>query len=170
MDLASSFGKIVGLLKKYRYVTLVLVLGIALLLIPSKSTVAYPKDTAPSGKETEPDESVEERLEKTLSHIDGVGSVEVMLTVSFGEEILYQTDDNIGTNETGTTSQKDVVTVTDSERNQKAVVKQINPPKYLGAIIVCQGADDPVVQLAIVDAVSKATGLDSNRISVLKMK
>lgn len=170
MDIASSLGKIVGLLKKYKYVTLVLVFGIALLMIPSKSAEASHKTTVPSAKETEPDESVEDRLEKTLSCIDGVGNVEVMLTVSFGEETLYQTDDNIGTNENGTTSQRDVVTVTDAERNQQAVVKQINPPKYMGAIIVCQGANDPRVQLAVVDAVSKATGLDSNRISVLKMK
>lgn len=170
MDIASSFGKIVGLLKKYKYVTLVLMLGIALLVIPSKPARASPENTVHSVEETEPDESVEEKLKKTLSCIDGVGSVEVMLTVSFGQEVFYQTNDNIGTSENATTSQREVVTVTDSERNQQAVVKQINPPKYMGAIIVCQGADDSRVQLAVIDAVSKATGLDSNRISVLKMK
>jgi len=40
----------------------------------------------------------------------------------------------------------------------------------MGAVIVCQGADDPQVRLSIVDAVSKVTGLGSDKISVLKMK
>jgi stage III sporulation protein AG len=36
--------------------------------------------------------------------------------------------------------------------------------------VVCQGADDPVVKLLIVDAVSKVTGLGADKISVMKMK
>jgi stage III sporulation protein AG len=40
----------------------------------------------------------------------------------------------------------------------------------MGAIVLCQGADVPSVRLAIVDAVSKVTGLVANQISVLKMK
>lgn len=35
--------------------------------------------------------------------------------------------------------------------------------------MVCQGADNAAVRLAIVEAVSKVTGLGANRISVLKM-
>ena len=61
------------------------------------------------------------------------------------------------------------VTVTDAQRNESGLVRQIVSPKYRGAIIVCGGADDPVVCLAIKDAVSNATGLGTDRISVLKM-
>ena len=49
-------------------------------------------------------------------------------------------------------------------------MRQVNPPTYLGAIIICEGADDANIRLAVVDAVSKVTGLGANRISVLKMK
>ena len=64
----------------------------------------------------------------------------------------------------------DTVIITDSERNQNGLIHQINPPSYMGAIIVCQGADDPAVKLSITEAVSKITGLKTNRISVLRMK
>ena len=47
---------------------------------------------------------------------------------------------------------------------------QVNPARFLGAVVVCQGADDPQVRLQVIDAVSKATGLRSNCIAVLKMK
>ena len=43
-------------------------------------------------------------------------------------------------------------------------------PVYQGAIILCQGADSPSVRLAITQAVSKVTGLPTDRIAVLKMK
>jgi stage III sporulation protein AG len=40
----------------------------------------------------------------------------------------------------------------------------------MGAIVVCQGGDQPTVRLAILDAVSKVTGLGADKISILKMK
>jgi stage III sporulation protein AG len=36
--------------------------------------------------------------------------------------------------------------------------------------VICQGAADPAVRLAVVEAVADATGLGADRISVLKMK
>ena len=53
---------------------------------------------------------------------------------------------------------------------ESGLVQRVDPPKYLGAVIVCQGADKAAVKLAIVEAVSKATGLGADQISVLKMK
>ena len=53
---------------------------------------------------------------------------------------------------------------------ESGLIRQINPPAYLGAIVVCQGADNNTVRLAIVEAVSRATGLGADKISVLKMR
>ena len=55
-------------------------------------------------------------------------------------------------------------------RADPGLVRQVNPPEYLGAVVLCQGADNPSVKLSIVEAVSKATGLTTDRITVLKMK
>ena len=60
--------------------------------------------------------------------------------------------------------------ITDSGRNQTGLIRQINPPVYLGAVIVCQGGDKPAVKLAVAEAVSRVTGLRSHQIVVLKMK
>ena len=68
------------------------------------------------------------------------------------------------------TTKTDTVTVTDAQRNESGLIRQVNPPVYKGAVIVCQGADNAAVRLAIVDAVGKATGLGADKISVLKMK
>lgn len=43
-------------------------------------------------------------------------------------------------------------------------------PTYQGAIVVCQGADDPGVKLALVQAVASVTGLGTDQITVVKMR
>ena len=43
-------------------------------------------------------------------------------------------------------------------------------PKFSGAIVVCDGADKASVKLMVLSAVSAATGLSSEKISVLPGK
>ncbi len=168
MDLAAISGKIVDFLKKYRYVVLVLVLGIGLMLLPDgkKDTAAQPESTASAPVPTDPTEE----LAKILSQIKGAGKVQVMLCVAAGEKTVYQTDQESTTSDTGQTIRVDTVIVSDSDRTQQGLIQQIVAPEYRGAIVVCQGAEDPAVRLAIVEAVTNATGLGADRISVLKMK
>ena len=109
-------------------------------------------------------QALETRLEDVLSQINGAGQVRVVLTTISQEEMIYQTDQD------GEGKRVTTVTVSDGQRNETGLVRQVISPKYRGAVVVCQGADDPVVRLAIVEAVSNATGLGSDRISVLKMK
>ena len=116
------------------------------------------------------EESTEEKLEEILCRVKGAGKVDVLLTVSQGERTIYQTDSSYSQGETTTDTRTQTVLITDSQRNETGLVHQKNPPIYQGAIILTQGADDPVVKLAIVDAVSNVTGLGTDRISVLKMQ
>ena len=109
-------------------------------------------------------------LSDILCHIDGAGNVQVLLTTERGEETIYQTDSHTSVGGDNNSAQVETVIISGSERNQSGLIKQINPPTYMGAIVVCQGADSPIVRLAIVEAVSKVTGLGADRISVLKMK
>ena len=86
-----------------------------------------------------------------------------------GEEILYQCDeDSVRTEESADIRRQTVVL--GGSQNQEGLVRQINPPSYRGAVILCQGADSARVRLALVEAVSKAAGIGSDRITVLKMK
>lgn len=165
MDRVSFGGKWKDILKKYRYVFFIILLGLLLLSIPEQK-----KNEAVSEETIKPVISTEEELENILSQIDGAGDVKVLLTVAAGEEILYQTNEENNTNGQGQTERKDTVVITGTDRIQQGLIRQVNPVEYLGAVIVCDGADRADVKLAIVDAVSKATGLGADKISVLKMK
>ncbi len=155
-------------LSKYKYPLLVLLIGIGLMLIPGRKQDAPTPEISQQTQPAQPDAAAQ--LEAVLVQIQGVGKVKVLLTQAAGESYLYQTDEDSNMSDSGSSNRKDTVIVTDADRNQNPILTQVLPPKYLGAVIVCQGAEDPGVKLAIVEAVSKATGLGTDKISVLKMK
>ena len=167
MDVKALLHKATKPIEKYKYVILVLIIGVVLMVLPESGNTGQTSKTDSLQQAATP---LNEQIAELLSKVDGAGKVEVMLSIETGEEILYQFDEDINTGEQTNTSKKETVVITDSQRNEIGLIKQTNPPNYLGAIIVCQGADSPRVQLALCDAVSKITGLSSDRISILKMK
>lgn len=162
MDFLAFREKAGPFLKQYRYVVLLLMLGVLLMLLPKK------QETEPEAPVSVPEsvDSLEEDLARILTRIRGAGRVEVLLTEYAGTETLYQTD----ADRTADSLREDTVVVSDRERGESGLVRQVIPPRYMGAVVVCQGGDNPGVKLAILEAVSRATGLKSNQISVLKMK
>ena len=168
MDWLTIQNRFTDVLKKNKYVLLILGIGIILLLLPSFENTTEEKEVITEHSANIL--SVEDQLSQILSSVQGAGKVQVMLSLASGEETIYQTDDNHTTNADNASAKKDTVTITDSDRSETGLVRQINPPVYLGAIIVCQGADNPSVRYAVVEAVSKVTGLGMDKISVLKMK
>lgn len=151
--------------KKYRYVLLVLAVGLVLMALPGRTNN---KQSAPAPEPTAAAESMEERLEKILTQIDGVGRAKVLLTEASGAETVYQTDGESYENSDRRRTQ--TVIISNGSREESGLIRSVNPPAYLGAVVVCQGGNLPAVKLAVVEAVANATGLCANRITVLKMK
>lgn len=168
MDRADISKTCMDFAKKYGYVLLILGIGIILMLLPGsdKQEEAGSPPTSPS-QETQ---SMQDALEGILSQIQGAGKVRVLLTIAEGEMTVYEKDeDSVSGTETGSLKVETVI-ITDESRAQQPVVQQVNPPVYMGAVVVCQGADSAQVRLAITEAVAAATGLTADKITVLKMK
>ncbi len=151
--------RLCGLIGKYRIPILAGLLGLTLLLWPQKDGTAR---STPSQEQLQPSAAqAQEELCTLLAQIDGVGRVQVMLTLADDGELFYQTDE----------------TVRDGERQTETVLADKAPirirraaPRYLGAAVVCEGAERPAVQLAVKAAVASVTGLGSDKITVIKMK
>lgn len=152
---------------KYKYVLLILLVGMVFMVQPKEKATA---EVEKQGNAVLEEPELCEQLEDILMNIQGAGEVMVMLSVEKGEHTIYQTDVTGSQTENGSDSRTQTVLVTDDQRNETGLVCQKNPPVYQGAIILAQGADEPTIKLAIVEAVSKVTGLGANKISVLKMK
>jgi len=161
MEIKQYGIKVANFIKKFKYAAIVLVIGITLMLMPN---ISNSKSTEVQNTSTAYTQKLDDDLAGILCKVEGAGRVEVILTVSEGAQTVYQTD----TDQSGC-EQKTVI-VSDSSRTENGLVKRVDPAKYLGAIILCQGADSPSVRLAVTEAVSKITGLGTDRICVLKMK
>ena len=147
---------------KYKYVALILALGLFLMTLPS------PAEETPAPIETQVcQDNLEEKLEGILSQIRGVGRVKVLLTPQTGEETFYQTDEDRSAD--GSVRIETVI-LSGADRGQTGLVRTVTPATFLGAIVVCQGADNAALRLELTRAVSNVTGLGTDRISIVKMK
>ena len=84
----------------------------------------------------------ESRLLDILSEIDGVGEAKIFLTM-----------DNSGENVYLKNSDKKTVSI---------------EPKVRGVVIVCEGGDDPIVASRVLEAVTKALSLNSDKVCITK--
>ena len=160
MDGNEPRQRINALFGKYKYPILVVLVGLGLLLLPSRET-----EMPPVPVETVREASLEQRLEELLARIEGAGAVRVLLTEDVGRETVWQTD----VQSDADSVREDTVILEDSDRNETGLVRRTTEPSYRGAVILCQGADAPSVKLAIVEAVRCVTGLGADQISVQKM-
>ena len=165
MEATAPKQRINALLGKYKYPILVALVGLGLMLLPSEQEPTEPVEP-PRAAEC----SLEEKLEALLSRIEGAGQVSVLLTEKEGSQTLYQTDSQTDADDSGSRRTDDTVLIEDENRTESGLVRQTLGPVYRGAVILCQGADDPSVKLAVVEAVRCVTGLGADQISVQKMK
>lgn len=154
------------LAQRYKYPLAVLAVGLGLMLMPSGKT----QEAAPVQPAETVAQDLEATLEDILSQIQGVGQVQVLLTEDTGREVIYQTDTESDTRDGAASQSGSTVIIEDTGQSESGLVRQTREPQYRGAVVVCQGADDPSVRLAVVNAVRCVTGLGADAIAVLKMK
>lgn len=159
--------KLRQLMQTYKYPLLVLALGLGLMLLPKPETAT---EASTPAKTAEEPRDLQQTLETILSQIQGAGEVRVLLTERTGPETVYQTDSESDEDSEAAARSDRTVIVENADREETGLTVKTIGPEYQGAIVVCQGADDPAVRLAVVEAVRCATGLGADRISVQKMK
>ena len=162
-------------MRRYQYVCLAIGLGAILLLWPKSRTevlaqtqeIAEPEQTLSQTEDSDSQaRDLETRMREVLSQIDGAGQVDCILTYDTGPLRQYLADTELGS-EGGEVRRQTVLTET-SDGAQTPVVVLETYPQYRGAVIVCDGGDDPVVRLQITRAVSALTGLGADRITIAK--
>lgn len=177
----NGWKKLPALLERFKYPALILLLGLALLLWPSRdreqTETAAQEPALPEAAEDQGQsyrESMERELEGLLSQISGAGKVRVMLTLKTGAETRYrvdrvQTEDREGDRVSSSIEEKTVMADRGSAYNEPAVASRIYPV-FQGALIVAEGGGDAEVRYQLSAAVAALLGLGADQITVLKMK
>ena len=154
------------ILKKYRFAALVALAGVVLMLLPGKKDSMPDAETAE--RETFSLEETERRMAEVLGAMDGVGRVQVMLTLKNGPELELAEDADDTDRDGELRRQREPVTLNRGSGYQDVVVTRETYPVYLGAVVVCQGAGSGGVRLAVTEAVAALTGLPADRITVVQ--
>lgn len=165
MELSRLQDSLKPLIRKYRPLIIAVLVGILLMSVPTKkeTTELKPASTEPTVTQTD---KLQKDLELLLSQMQGAGTVRVLLTEAKGEEVRYQYDEE----QSESNKQRKTVLAKNAGHEESGIIRQVIPPIYQGAIILCQGGDSPAVQLAITEAVSNVTGLTADKVKVLKMQ
>ena len=157
-------------ISKFRLPLLIFAAGLLLMLLPTGKRSTQALQTAAQAAQTQELTPSQEEMEAILSRIDGVGRVDLLLTLRTSGASVYQTDTRTVTSGSGTTEECQTVFGQTSGSGKEPVVQTTLAPQYQGALVVCDGADRASVRLAVVQAVTSLTGLGSNQIAVVKMK
>lgn len=154
---------------KYKFVALVVLMGVVLLQWPSGSASM---EKTPARAETFPMAEIQQEMEEILGAISGVGQVKLMLTVeSDGERQLAQDTELSYSGSTAAPedySRTSETVLVDGESGDAPMVTRTLYPTYRGALVVCQGGDRADVRLAVTEAVTALTGLPADRVTVAK--
>ncbi len=149
-------------LSQYRYVLLMLVVGVILLILPTGDGETGEIASLDTGQTATTDtaeavETLELRLSQVLSQIAGVGDVQVILTLADNGQQVYAQDEKDGSSSH--------VVVTSGGEDMVVTVQSVTAT-FRGALVVCQGGDSPQVRLSITTAISALTGLSSDKIAI----
>lgn len=163
------------LFDKYKYALLVCLAGILLALIPScggnqaKTGAKNVMQTAAQLPETE---TLERELETIFSKIEGVGKVNVELTVKSGYQSVYAYDKQNTASRNGDNAESQIqekMIIVSSDGTQTPVMERVDYPVFSGALVVCDGGDIAKVKLILTEAVHSLTGITSDKIIISKM-
>lgn len=158
--------------ERYKYAALILLIGTGLLLwspAGSKQETASAQAAPPVLTDTE---TLQAQLEEILAEMQGVGAVQVLLTVDTdGERQLAQNTELRYSGSTAAPEDYSRISepvLLDGGDREETVVTRTSYPTYRGALVVCQGGDRADVKLAVTEAVSALTGLPSDRVTVAR--
>ncbi|NLY85921.1 MAG: sporulation stage III protein AG [Tissierellia bacterium] len=170
---------------------LFIILGISIIFLIVANYILDSKKEAPNTEnefksqvsyEEEMDYSayLEKKLANILSKLEGVGKVNVMVTLENSVEKITATNttkstenivENDGEGGTRQVQREDLTmqVVTRGSDGSLLVVKEIKP-KVLGVIVIAEGADDPEVKEKLYEAVKTVLGITGNKVQVYSSK
>ncbi len=162
--------------KKY---LIVAVIGFVLIFLILLSESDFAKDDKEDLNDTKSvsafdySEYLEKELCDLIESIDGAGKTNVMITISETSEYVYAKNDknaNKSTDKTSDSTYDSEYVIVEQNNNDEGLLVKVIEPKIRGVAVVCEGADDPVVQQNIYSTVSAVLNISTARISISKSK
>lgn len=172
------------------YVLLILLLAVIALPVKKKDNKTVSGNSnkstesqADEGSGNSQVEVMERQLKEALSKVEGVGQVEVVITLEStnrknvekdrpsSESTQNQTEDG-GRNSSSSSGSTEESTVYEKNGNGEQIPYVISEsyPEVRGVLVIAQGGDNPIVIQQISEGVMALFRVDAHKIKVMKMK
>lgn len=161
-------SKIKNVKSEYVVISIIVILAVYFLISGVSKKKSEDKTTNTFAEITDADsycDYLEFKLKNCLESIDGVGKVNVTVTVNGEIEKVYATETVTSSGTQGEKVTENVVTVS----GKPLLVKEIYP-KIVGIVIVADGGNHSIIKAKIIDAVTTCVSIDYSRILILKRK
>lgn len=126
---------------------------------------------------------LEDQLKTLLMKVEGIGPVEVMITLKGSKEVVVlkdrpytkesvnEVDGEGGSRNSNKTEQSDTTVMVEGSDGVKRpyALKEIEP-EVEGILVIAQGGDKAVIQSEIIEAVQVLFGVPPHKVKVMKMK
>lgn len=126
--------------------------------------------------------TLEERLKTVLTKVEGIGSVDVMITLKgskelvilkdtpFTQESMNEDDGEGGSRVSSSTSKEDsTVLVNNGNGESKPYVVKELEPEVEGIVVIAQGGDNGNIKTEIIEAVQVLFDVPAHKIKVMTM-
>ena len=124
-------------IKGLPYIALALAAGLVLLILPSGGGSI---ETASGSVGDAYRVVLEQEIAGLLCEMEGIDACEVVLTLSYGYEYTYATDQRVTEHENGKETEKNIVLATQSGGEAPILLRE-KMPTVAGIAVVCAGAD-----------------------------
>lgn len=146
------------------------------------NTTAEISSTQTTKSDNSYEEEMEAKLQAALKKVEGIGNVEVMITLKsskervtlkdtpYTSESLNETDSTGGTRQSDTIDKKEetVLQNNGSGSSTPYVIKELEP-EIEGVLVIAQGGGSQTIISEIVDAVEVLFDVPAHKIKVMKM-
>lgn len=153
--------------KKALFLIVLFVVGIFLFALsgnPSAKTKKEESDVY--GVCAQLENRLEQRAEKLLSGVKGVGKVRVLVTVERLEENVFAQDASAsGVNEKSENS----YVIVEKNGEKTGLTLSVRAPEVRGIAVCCEGGGSPLIKKEIVSLLSAAFGIGANKIGVSEL-
>lgn len=170
--------------KKIKWIVLIGMIGILLILLSEilPQSTKTPQDAVSVSIDNETFcRQTEEKIYNLVSSIQGVGEAQVWVTLESGAEYVYLQEEIRNTDTTKDYDSEGVKTLREKDNSEQKYIlvnkngeeqpllqKQLEPTVQ-GVVIVCEGAGSAQVNEQVVNAVTCALGISSNRVYVAQL-
>ncbi|MFI3171605.1 MAG: stage III sporulation protein AG [Eubacteriales bacterium] len=123
------------------------------------------EDSASSSYGLDYKSEMEEDLTEILKQVEGVGEVQVMITLQTTTQKLVEKDQV-----TSTESIEETTIYGDTQNGQEPYVYQEIYPTVEGVVVAATGGDTAVVQKNITEAIQALFDVETHKIKIMKLK